>query len=647
MRKRIYGIETEYAIFLIPESPHGRIPTRREIFEVLEEILARRYRTMRSRIAKKGLFLENGGLIHYEAQVDQFAHGMVEVSTPECADARQATCWHEACQRVLQDALPELRTKLHERGFRGSIGFGKNTTDGKGNYYGSHENYLVDDSPGLLRSLALRALYALFLVFYVIMIAVVFLPFVLVLLGVFLVVTLYFVCALLKYVPLLGRAFRKAIEGLDWLAHRASAIPEEAIIKYWGGYHKYTVYPFVALYSAMLAPLVFPRIRRYLTPFLVTRQIYSGAGRVDFASGLRGSHLSQKAEAIHCLCRIYWDDKRRPIYDIKNFIRPPFGLLDRRKRLHILMSDSNMSEFATFLKLGTTGLVLEMIEAGIRFDDVLLQDSVVSLREVSRDPTLRSRIPLRNGNAMTALEIQRRYLEEAKLFFSGQVDVSPATADVLRRWEYVLDTLRENPHFLYKELDWVAKMDLVEEALRDGPGWEMIALLMPVMEMVDPYLPGIPAAERGEDALQRLFEARLPAENFREVRAQLERKEASFSDLVRALETFYRVQKIDLKYHDLDPGEGYFFRLRAEKLVTRVLTDEEVARAMTEPPGDTRAHMRGHLIKRFHDPTHQGSVDWVQARIEEPERRRYRFPDPFDPGKPEDLPPPPEAEAAE
>ncbi len=647
MDRRIYGLETEYALFLNPESAHARCPTRREIFEVLEEVVGRRYRTMRSRIAKKGLFLENGGLLHYEAQIDQFAHGMVEISTPECVDPLQATCWHEACQRVLQDSMPELRARLRERGFRGSVSFGKNTTDGKGNYYGSHENYLVDDPPGFLRGAALRVLSGIFFVFYALLMVVVFLPALVVLLGFFIGIAFYFLFAVLQFIPLLGRLFQRGVAGLDWVAHKASGIPEDAIVRWWGRYHKYTVYPFVELYSILLSPLVFPVIRRYLTPFLVSRQIFTGSGRVDFSSGLRGSHLSQKVEAIHCLCRIFWDDKRRPIYDIKNFIRPPFGLLERKKRLHLLMSDSNMSEYATYLKLGVTGLVLEMIEAGVRFDDVLLQDPISALREVSRDPSLRTRVPLRNGNAMTPLEMQRRYLEEAKLFYSGKADVDPITRDLLRRWEYVLDTLQDNPHFLYKELDWVAKKDLVEEALRDGPGWEVLARLGPLIDCIDPYFPEIPSVDKGEDGLRQLLQARLPSGTFAAVRTELARQEASFTDLARAYETYYRVQKIDLKYHDLDPQEGYFFRLRTDGLVTRVLDDAAVAAAITQPPRETRAHIRGHVIKRFHDPSYQGSIDWVQARIEGPERRRYRFPDPFDPGRPEELPPLPTEGAEE
>lgn len=645
MRKRIYGLETEYAVFLTPESPHARVPTRREVFEILEEILARRYRTMRSRIAKRGLFLENSALIHYEAQVDQYANGLIEVATPECTNPLQTVCWHEATQRILQDALPEIRARLRERGYKGSVSFGKNSTDGKGNFYGSHENYLVDDTPGTLRRWGLRAVYVLFLACYPIMALLANLPLLILLVFLLLGAGVHLLCRPLRRLWWIGRLFRGIQSGMEWTYNRVANFPEEKVHRWMGAYTRVAIFPFVEVYSRLLSPLLFPRFKRYLTPFLVTRQIFTGSGRVDFSSGLRGSHLSQKAEAIQCLCRIFWDDARRPIYDIKNFIRPPFGLLHPHRRLHLLMSDSNMSEVATYLKLGLTGLVLEMIEAGVRFDDVQLQDPIPALRDVSRDPTLCGRLLLRNGNALTPIEIQRRYLEEAKLFFSGQAEADPTRTDLLRRWEALLDTLQENPHYLYKEIDWVAKMDLVEEALRDGPGWARLAVLAPLIEAVDPFLPEIPASERGDEALARLFEARLPGKLFQQVRRELTDKDSGFAELVACIETYYRVQKIDLKYHDLDPQEGYFFRLRADGLVTRVLEDAAIESARTEPPTDTRAHLRGHLIKRFHDPVYEGTVDWVLARIGGARRLKVRFPDPFDPGKPEDLPPGPAPES--
>ena len=137
----------------------------------------------------------------------------------------------------------------------------------------------------------------------------------------------------------------------------------------------------------------------------------------------------------------------------------------------MIIGDANMSEVATYLKLGTTALVLAMIEDKFLDRDLSLEAPVADLRAVSHDPSLRHLVTLRDGRKMTAIQLQMEYLELARKYTEDRFgsDVDAMTADVLDRWESVLNRLAEDPMQLSRELDWVAKLELLEGyRTRDG-----------------------------------------------------------------------------------------------------------------------------------------------------------------------------------
>ncbi|MGY1915140.1 depupylase/deamidase Dop [Blastococcus sp. SYSU DS0973] len=274
-------------------------------------------------------------------------------------------------------------------------------------------------------------------------------------------------------------------------------------------------------------------IIRGLVPFFVTRQVFAGSGRVGIGTESRkeGFQLSQRADFFEVEVGLETTLKR-PIINTRD---EPHANPDEYRRLHVIIGDANLAELATYLKVGTTSLVLAMIEARALPHDLALEEPVQELQAISHDPTLSHRVLLRDGRRMTAVEVQRRYLEHAVRFIESGGEADEQTADVLRRWAEVLDDLEADPMRLADRLDWPAKLRLLEGyRARDGLGW-------------------------GDS----------------------------------------RLRLVDLQYSDVRTDKGLYHRLVARGAMQRLLTDEEVACAMVHPPGDTRAFFRGECLRRF------------------------------------------------
>ncbi|MGB3941475.1 MAG: Pup--protein ligase [Candidatus Manganitrophaceae bacterium] len=212
----------------------------------------------------------------------------------------------------------------------------------------------------------------------------------------------------------------------------------------------------------------FWKVTEQLIPFFVTRQIYSGSGKVLKVSGKTHYFISQRAQHIHEKTSSSTTSSR----SIINTRDEPHADAEKYRRLHIIVGDSNMSEYATYLKVGTAVLVLSMIEQGFNVVGMELEDPVKAMREISRDLTLKKRVRLENGKEMTAIEIQRVYLEKAKEYVANEEEDEVAY-DILERWEYVLDELEDDPSRLSQELDWVIKKELITSYMdRKGCGWD-------------------------------------------------------------------------------------------------------------------------------------------------------------------------------
>jgi proteasome accessory factor A len=290
----------------------------------------------------------------------------------------------------------------------------------------------------------------------------------------------------------------------------------------------------------------FWKVTEQLIPFFVTRQIVAGAGKVLKVSGKAQLFISQRAQHIHEKTSSSTTSSR----SIINTRDEPHADAEKYRRLHIIVGDSNMSEIATYLKVGTAALVLSMIEDGYTVSHMELDDPVKAIREIARDTTLKKKIKLEDGRELTAVEIQRAYLERAKEYL-WSLDEEPIAADVVRRWEDVLDRLEEDPMQLSHELDWVVKKRVMLEYMdRKGCGWD------------DP-----------------------------------------------------RITMMDLQYHDVKRTRGLYYLLERQELVERLVPEESVQRAMTTPPQTTRAKVRGDFIRFARAKNRSYTVDWTYLKL--------------------------------
>ncbi|MDQ6873606.1 MAG: Pup--protein ligase [Actinomycetota bacterium] len=202
----------------------------------------------------------------------------------------------------------------------------------------------------------------------------------------------------------------------------------------------------------------FSRLADVLIPFLVTRQVLCGAGKVLQTPRGAVYCLSQRAEHI-------WEGvssattRSRPIINTRD---EPHADAERFRRLHVIVGDSNMNECTTMLKVGTADIVLRMVEAGVVLRDLTLENPIRAIREVSHDVTCRRRVKLANGREATALEIQREYHTKATEFLERR-GTDPTSKRVLELWGRVLDAVETgNLSTVDREIDWVTKYQLIE-----------------------------------------------------------------------------------------------------------------------------------------------------------------------------------------
>jgi proteasome accessory factor A len=201
----------------------------------------------------------------------------------------------------------------------------------------------------------------------------------------------------------------------------------------------------------------FHRTVDVLIPFLVTRQIFLGAGKLTQTPRGTAFSIAQRADHI-------WEGvssattRSRPIINTRD---EPHADAERYRRLHVIAGDSNMSEYATYVKVGTMVALLQMIERDVVFRDLTLENPIRAIREVAHDTTCRRKIRLANGRELSALDIQWEYLDRAMSFarspgFPAQVQTA------IDRWEHLLTGLEKDPMILDREVDWVIKHRLLE-----------------------------------------------------------------------------------------------------------------------------------------------------------------------------------------
>jgi len=293
----------------------------------------------------------------------------------------------------------------------------------------------------------------------------------------------------------------------------------------------------------------------------VTRQIWCGAGKV--LHGPRGAQycIAQRAEHI-------WEGvssattRSRPIINTRD---EPHADAERYRRLHVIVGDSNMSEWTTFMKIGITDLVLRMVEANTVMRDLSLENPIRAIREISHDTTCTRTVKLANGREVTALDLQTEYYEKTARFIDRR-GADERSAMLVREWGDALDALRAGePERLVRKVDWVTKRMLIERYMAKHD--------LPL---------GSP-----------------------------------------------RVALLDLAYHDVNRDRGLYYLLERGGKVERSVTDEEVETAMRQPPQTTRAKLRGDFIRQAKAKRRDYTVDWVHLKLNDQAQRTVLCKDPF------------------
>ncbi|MFQ4148828.1 Pup--protein ligase [Arthrobacter sp. LAPM80] len=306
----------------------------------------------------------------------------------------------------------------------------------------------------------------------------------------------------------------------------------------------------------------FNRLADILIPFLVTRQLMSGAGKVLPAQQGGKYAFSQRADHI-------WEGvssattRSRPIINTRD---EPHADAELYRRLHVIVGDSNMSETTTMLKVGSVDLILRMVEAGTIMSDMRLENPIRSIREISHDITGKHPLKMADGRTMTAIEIQRQYLEKVTAF----VNVNGAHHDLVPRildlWERTLDAVEsENYSGIDTEIDWAIKAKLIGAyANRHGLEW------------VSP-----------------------------------------------------EVAQLDLRYHDISPERGLFNMLEHRGSAAKVVSDADIKEAVDAAPATTRAYLRGKFVSAARDSGRDYTVDWVHLKLNDRTHQTILCKDPF------------------
>ncbi|MEP6598060.1 MAG: Pup--protein ligase [Actinomycetota bacterium] len=305
----------------------------------------------------------------------------------------------------------------------------------------------------------------------------------------------------------------------------------------------------------------FSRLADVLIPFLVTRQLICGAGKVLQTPRGAVYCISQRAEHI-------WEGvssattRSRPIINTRD---EPHADAERYRRLHVIVGDSNMNETTTMLKVGAADLVLRMIEHGVTFRDLTLENPIRAIREISHDLTGGRLVRLAAGRSASALDIQREYFSRAVDFVERTGSDSSAKR-VIELWGRTLDAIEVGDlSIIDREIDWATKFQLIERyrAKHDLP------LSSP------------------------------------------------------------RVAQLDLAYHDIQRGRGLYYLLQKHGAVDRITNDLAVFEAKNVPPQTTRAKLRGDFIRRAQEKRRDFTVDWVHLKLNDQAQRTVLCKDPY------------------
>jgi Pup amidohydrolase len=558
---RYIGLETEYGLHFSSET--DRDVCDAEWYFRLVEKLVDDVPLVRSIDDPLKFFLANGGCISLEPTNDgNWGQGLLESATPECYSPRDVVASQSALDHLLARHLkflfPHTETCLV-----------KNSSDAEGRCYGQQENYTVEIASGLhllFWRLGLIVLLPLLLLYKA--------------------TSVVFLGVLFLLAKTLGRFVTPrqddVIHDYDSITNPMVRESSKSVARFGFGEHAWLFPKFVQAGSSGLrvlhAPLAFlfltlirltalRPLRRQIMPFLATRVIWDGGGYVD----ARGRFwLSARMRSLTCEIGFgkYWGERPAivlghwlsamcsdPWYSLRGWA----GLFSRRQRIQMQLGDATPCSQVEFLRLGTTSLVLDLIERGFDFRLPRLRRPLDAMTRFASDWLLIGRVPDRKGLSRSAIEIQREYAKAVRGML-GEAEAVPEEAwEILQLWQGTLDQLEESRHdtdcqrWLLGRVDWISKKWLLDQ--------------------------------------------------------------------VPATTNWAVKKKIDLRYHEIS-GDGYQTRLSDALNVVPVVTESQCNRALRLPPVNSRAMRRGYLIREFASNDDVLRVSWDHAELVVGEKKK-------------------------
>ncbi len=423
-------------------------------------------------------------------------HGHPELSTPECRTPRQLVVYDKAGERILNVARMRANEELHrhQRTKGDDIAIYKNNVDRKGNSFGCHENYLMDRRTPWDR---IREMLMPFLV------------------------------------------TRQIFTG----AGKVGINCQQGSLKLsYESLKKYITQEFEELGSYLAQAGLSARHDSILSDIRRLLEDYENQAGTDEVPAIY--QLSQRPDFFTCEEGLQTTHDR-PLINTRD---EPHADPEKYRRLHVIAGDANLAPWSAYLKVGTTMLVLDLIEDGFIGDEVCIRDPVNAFKTISRDQDWQWGIAFADGRSATAIDLQELYLGRAKQHYSRD----PMKSEVIRRWEYILDALkRQDTAAVSDKLDHAIKKRLLDEKARRSGG-------------------------------------AMPPEE---------------------------AHKIDLRYHSISPDEGVFYALQKRGFVDSMGIDEaEVEHAVHHPPEDTRAYFRGECFRRYPDDVVSANWDFVNMK---------------------------------
>ena len=541
--ERSFGLETELAVRFNRDSPHKATKNSREIYHAICSDLRKHSAAARAPggPAKQGLYFANGSAIWFETQT-QGNDGLIEVCTPECKDPMELAANHAAMEKVLAGAASKLP---------GDVGLLKNCLDPRGIVYGAQENYEVigyDDDEADQWKVGIKRLKW---IVRALLLGITMCP--------------LFGLAMLKFLPIMALfaslcATVVSYFGLCWIRGRwlSPSLVFQSFICI-------ALAPKSLYLSRFYHRMKIGRTYEKIKPFIVSRVIWSGAGGVDHK---RCFFLGQKAKSRNIDWLMLLADIQKPIFcfnylfkeSLRQCTTPEIStsanrLMSKRQRLCLSVGDSNMSQEVNWLKVATTSLVLDAIEAGAIREIPTLDNAIPALRTINQDPSLESTVSTPRGQ-MTAIAIQQFYLNACRQYVESFEDPSPQALEVLKCWNDYLIRLKTDQESLVGRVDWITKREIMRAVVKKC---------------------GHSAGDQTKGT----------------------------ADEFKGFENLSALQKADLKFHELGSA-GYNQQLVDGGGTGSVINHEELDRASRMPPSVGTAAQRCRYIREF-----GSQIEWI------------------------------------